>query len=75
MDERDEVAAFRPRRWVPWVASAIVTFALGVLLGFVALLIGSDEALAARPWLWAAGGAIVGSVVLFGIGIARWDAP
>ncbi len=45
---------------------ALVCLALGLLSGFAAILIGSDEALAARPFMAAAMILVFISALLFG---------
>ena len=52
----------RPRLW-PWLLLAAALFAGGLLVGFVGVLVGSDEARAAmRLYHWAYG--LVGASVL-----------
>jgi len=44
----------------------IACFAGALLAGFIGILIASDEALAARPFFWAAYGLVIMSFVLLG---------
>lgn len=71
MADEELVAAMRPRRAGPWFLSAFATGLFGLATGFAGLMIGSDEALAARPWLVTSGTAIVLAVVMLFVGVAR----
>lgn len=71
MADEELVAAMRPRRAGLWLLSAFATGLFGLATGFAGLMIGSDEALAARPWLVTSGTAIVLAVVMLFVGVAR----
>ena len=68
--ERD-ARLFRPPSWRPWVVSGVLTGLVALPVGFVGLLIGSDEALAAKPFFGAAGLMIVAAFVLLFVGLAQ----
>ena len=65
MTDREAGGGVRPRLW-PWLLLAAVLFVGGLLVGFVGVLVGSDEAQAAtKLYRWAYGlvGASIVSVI------------
>lgn len=57
--------------WVLWVGAVMLLVGLGIATLFVGMLIGSDEAFAARPF-FLAGMLLLGSAALvFALGLAR----
>ena len=63
----------QPRGSLLWLLPGLLCLVAAVPTGLVAIVIGSDEALAARPYQVAAGGLVLG-----GLGVAstrRWCRP
>ena len=74
MDEGDlerDARLFRPPSWRPWVASGVLMGLAALPVGFVGLMIGSDEAFAAKAWFGATAFLIVAAFVLLSVGLAQ----
>jgi uncharacterized membrane protein len=71
VEDDDQVRLLRPPSWRLWIGSGSMLVLAGLAAGFVALMIGSDEALAAKPWLTAAGLMIGSAFVLVAVGLVK----
>jgi hypothetical protein len=71
MDDDDQVRLFRPPSWRLWIAGGSMLALAGLAVGFVGLMIGVGEALAAKPWFTAAGLMIASGFVLVAVGLVK----